>query len=148
MDIQKHQNGPWYMNCGSMFNKYNKGIMLDDDIAILIDSCPEDDTGSLLKVGKYENVSNYFNTLIERYSTMNHHQLYKDMSIIKFNVMYEGTEYNPAGYKPDGHNFTVDEICTIINWFSNHIGKQMDWFLKLPLDEAKAKIASLQEIGF
>lgn len=145
---QKHQNGPWYVKYGSMFNKYNDGIMLDEDIAILIDSCPEDDRGIVLKVGKYENVLKYFNSLIEKYNKNNIPEYYETMSIIKFNVMFEGVEENPKGFKPNGYNFTVDEICTIINWFLNCIGAEMDKFLHLSLDEAKAKIIKLQEIGF
>ena len=145
MNIEKHSIGPWYMKDGSMFNKANN-IMLDEDIAILVDLDGESST--LLKIGRYENVLNRFNELIERYSLINQHQMYTTLEVIKFNVMFEGTDFNPAGYKPDGHNFTVDEICTILNWFGNCIGEQMEIFLKLPLEEAKAKIKSLQEIGF
>lgn len=139
--MEKHSIGSWYVDDGSMFNRYS-GTMLDEDIAIIIDSCQEEDVGSLLKVGRYEDMARYLNKLGPVTSTV------CSISLIKFNVMFEGTAENPDGFKPDGYNFTVDEICTIINWFGNCIGGQMGTFLSLPLDEAKKKIESLQKIGF
>ena len=137
--MEKHSIGPWYVVGGSMFNRYGGTVMLDEDIAIIIDSCPEEDRGVLLKVGRYDDMALYLDKLGPVFDTV---------SLIRFNVMFEGTDENPDGFKPDGYNFTVDEICTIINWFGNCIGGQMGAFLSLPLDEAKKKIESLQQIGF
>lgn len=143
-----HYIGPWHTMHGSMFNKSNS-IMLDEDIAIIIDSCPEDDFSALLKVGTWDKISTHFKEMVDKYNAIGMPETYENMKTIKFNVKFEGIpEQNIPDFAPDGYNFTVDEICTVINWFSNHIGKQMDEFLKLPLDEAKNKIKSLQRIGF
>lgn len=146
--MSKHTIGPWYVENGSMLNR-NNSQMLDEDIAILIESCPEDDLGVLLKVGTWDKVSKYYEETVDKYNTMWMPNAYKDMRLIHFNVKFDAIpEHDIPEFAPEGYNFTVDEICTIINWFYNHIGAKMDEFLKLPLSEAKLKIQSLQKIGF
>ena len=143
-----HSIGPWHTNNGSIFNKTNT-VMLDEDIAILIDCDVENDYSTVLKIGPYDMVSNYFEKMINKYNLNGFADTCENMKIIKFNVKFNAIKkYNIPEFAPYGHNFTIDEICTIINWFSNHIGKQMDEFLKLSLDDAKSKIKKLQTIGF
>lgn len=135
-----HTNGPWYVNYGSIFNRYNEGIMLDEDIAILID----EESGTLHKVGKRENIEEYFNNVVKTAKITGVEWLIKGWKILTFNVKYEEFDFTPEGY-----NFNIDEVCTIINWFNNCISAEsMKEFLQMSLEEAKIKIEKLQNLGF
>ena len=147
--IEKHINGPWYVDNGSMYNRCNSSVMLDEDIAILVDSDVENDVGCLLKIGKYDTVSEYYNRYVESFKNGKSPRQIDTLMVIRFNVKFEAIpEHGVSEFAPDGYNFTVDEICTILNWFNNCIGKKMGEFLTMSLDDAKAKIESLQKAGF
>ena len=135
-----HKNGPYFVNNGSICSMYNNGFMVDEDTTILVDLA----VGTLLRVGKKEIVTNYYNVIVEKYTKLDCLELLEEMKLITFNICYPNLEY-----KPDNYNFTIDEVCTIINWFSNSIGaEKMKWFLSLNLNDAKQHIECLQGIGF
>ena len=134
-----HEEGIYYVNNGSILSRYNEGIMFSEDVTVLVDI----DTGGLLKVGKKNWVTNYFGTMCSRYLNNGFPEMVSSLKLITFHVKYPEFDFEPEGY-----NFDIDEICTIINWFGNSIGEQMKQFLELPLDEAEAKIKKLQNIGF
>lgn len=134
-----HEEGNYYVSHGSILSRYNEDVMLDEDVTVVVDI----DSGGLLKVGKKDWVTNYFNTMCNRYLSNGFPEMVSSLKLITFHVKYPEFDFEPEGY-----NFDIDEICTIINWFGNSIGEQMKWFLELPLDEAKAKIKKLQNIGF
>lgn len=58
-----HEEGNYYVSHGSILSRYNEGVMLDEDVTVVVDI----DSGGLLKVGKKDWVTNYFNTMCNRY---------------------------------------------------------------------------------
>ena len=134
-----HENCAYYVQYGSIYNRHDGGIMLDEDITIIVDI----ETGTLLKVGKKDWVTDCFNRMYQKYVDKGFSNIAATLRLITFHVKYPELDFEPEGY-----NFDIDEICTIINWFGNSIGERMKWFLELPLDEAKIEIQKLQEIGF
>ena len=55
-----HKNGPYFVNNGSICSMYNNGFMVDEDTTILVDLA----VGTLLRVGKKEIVTNYYNVIV------------------------------------------------------------------------------------
>lgn len=146
--MDKHSIGPWYIQNGSLCNRISN-TFYDEDIAMLIETNEEEDTGILHKVGRFENVSKYFDEMTSKLERIGMTDSYKDLHLIQFNVKFEAIpDLDVPEFAPEGYNFTVDEICTIVNWFNNSIGGEMGKFLALPLIEMKNKIQSLQRIGF
>ena len=137
--MEPHESGNYYVQDGSIFNRYNNSFF-DEDVTIIIDTSE----GILLKVGKKDNITKYFETMCSKYNNMGLTDMISSMKLITFYVKYPN-----LGFEPDGYNFDIDEICTIINWFNNHIGPDnMNEFLNQSLDEMKCKIKKLQNIGF
>lgn len=133
-----HRIGPCYVENGSILSKYNS-LMLDEDTTILVDV----ETGALLKYGHKAMVEKYYNKTVEK-SAKAKIDLYDTWRLITFHVRYDEFDF-----APDGYNLDIDEICTIINWFNNHIGGQaMSDFLNSSIEKIRAKITSLQKIGF
>lgn len=134
-----HRIGPCYVENGSIFNDYISELMLDEDITILVDI----KTGILLRYGHKNMVERYFNKTVEK-SVKAQIDMCSTWRLITFYVKHDELDF-----APDGYNLDIDEICTIINWFNNNIGGQaMSDFLNASIEEIRAKIASLQKIGF
>lgn len=129
-----HENCNFYVENGSILCRANPGVMLDEDITILIDI----EDGVLLKVGRRDWVTDYFNVICGRYADLKMPELSDSLKLITFGMEDEYTD----------HDAFIHRICTIINWFGNSIGERMKWFLELPLEEAEAQVRKLQEIGF
>lgn len=138
-----HTIGPWYTNYGSMFNKYNDGVMLDEDIAILVTIDAQDGIGTLHKVGKVEPLKQYMDMVVNKYLQNGFTEMASEWKLIQFFVKYE--ELN---FTPDGYNLDIDEVCTLINWFQNCSCQNMKAFFELSLEAIKGKIADLQRIGY
>lgn len=134
-----HEKCNYYVQYGSIYSHSNPGVMLDEDITIVVDT----EVGSLLKIGKKDWVEKYFHDMCNKYVSAGFPEMNDHLQLITFHVKYEN-----LGFAPEGYNFDIDEICTIINWFNNSIGDKLKWFLGLSLDDAKAHIKKLQEIGF
>jgi hypothetical protein len=135
-----HEKGNYFTQYGSIYAKSNPGIMLDEDITIVIDI----ESGILMKVGKKDMVEAYFNDSVSKYVAVGFPEMQNKLKLITFKVKYE-----ELGFAPEGYNFDIDEICTILNWFNNSIGgTKMKWFLESPLDAVKSEIKRLQGFGF
>lgn len=140
MQKQLHENGPYYTQNGSIYSRYNDGFMMDEDSSVIVDV----GTGTLLKVGKRENIEPYYRTMCQKYNQMGFPEFYETLRLVTFNVKYEELNFAPEGY-----NFSIDEVCTIINWFNNSIGDKMKEFLdNTNLNAVKAEIERLQLFGF
>lgn len=147
MGVELHSIGPWHTQDGSMFFEDNS-FFLDEDIAILVD-IDEDGVGTLLKIGTTKNLQEYFDTAMQKCRENNCEWLGETWKLISFNVKFEANEeLGLPEFAPQGYNLTVDEICTMINWFVNCSCQNMRDFFNLPLDEIKAKLCSLQRIGY
>lgn len=133
-----HENGAYYVMYGSIFSRYNEGFMIDEDATILIDTA----AGALLKVGKKGAVTSYFNKMTEGYKAVG--VVNDDLCLITFHVKYPELDFEPEGY-----NFDIDEICTIINYFNDSIGPElMNEFVNSGIDAMKARVKELQDMGF
>ena len=62
-----------------------------------------------------------------------------------FPSMFKYPEFN---FVPEGYNFTIDEICTLINWWNNSPGAEGSKILTMSIDDAKDKLKLLSRIGF
>ena len=135
-----HKNGPYFVENGSIYSMYNSGFMLGEEPTILVDG----DVGTLLKVGNKDTVTNYYNVIISKYTNIGCLDLANGIRLLNFNIQYEDERFGIQNFE-----LTVDDICTIINWFSNSIGSEkMNWFLNLDLESVKNYIKTLQDIGF
>lgn len=137
-----HEIGNYYVENGSILSRNNPSFMLDNEVAILVDVS----AGALLKIGKRAMVEDDTYRLSSTFVD-------SGLEMITFNIKCEdpGLVLVPDNYFPElsyGTSFNIDEICTVVNWFSNCIGEQMRDFLELYLEDAKNKIRKLQTLGF
>ena len=133
-----HEKGSYYTQYGSIYNRCT-GEMFGDSLSILISLDP----GTLHRVGDKDWVESCFATYHKAYTESGLIEEADSLRVITFNIKREN-----LGFAPEGYNFDINEVCTIINWFSNSIGERMQQFLEMPLDDMKAKIKELQEYGF
>lgn len=146
MEETLHSIGPYHVSNGSMYFKDNP-CFWDEDIAIIVD-IEEDGIGTLLKVGRYEELKAYYDNMISKYISKGLQDLANCQKLIKFNVKFEGNkELGVPEFAPEGYNLTVDEICTIINRFSNYSLQNLGEFFEMDLPSMKAKIQKWQEAG-
>jgi hypothetical protein len=134
-----HENCNFYVENGSIYNRANPNVMLDEDITIIVDI----ENGILHKVGHKDWVTDYFNEMCQKYIDAGIPEMAAELKLIVFNSEI----VNPNEVSKE-HDYYINAVCTIINWFSNAIGDKMKWFLELPVTEAKNQIKKLQEIGF
>lgn len=137
-----HEIGPWYTDNGSMISRITH-TMLDEDIAVCITVDADDNSLILHKIGKMEFIKNYYDTAVQRLASIGCQDLANEWKLISFNVQYP--EFN---FAPKGYNFTIDEICTLINWWNNSPGSEGGEILTMSIDNAKDKLAMLSRIGF
>lgn len=131
-----HENGPYTVNEGSMI--HINGYNLIDYPSILIDT----DTGTVLKSGRYDVVYPAYQRVCTAYQKLP--ELLSSIKLITFNAKYPEFDYSP-----EGHNFDIDEICTIMNYMNNCIGEdKMNELFTMSLQDLQEKIKTLQSIGF
>lgn len=125
-ELQPHQNGSFITDTGSIYNRYSKCII--EEPAVLMDT----DTMTMLKVGNAEYVKQYLNKACTAYKNMGNDITH--LQIIVFDK-----------YK----NLSIDQICTMINYLSNHLEpKQVQELLSLSESKLIDKLNRLYEIGF
>lgn len=100
-----------------------------DGIAMIADL----ESGVLLKVGQVDVLVNYLSVMRESYNKIGLPMIANNIIL----VVYDETS-----------DLSPDDICTIINWFSNSIGDKMKEFLELDYKETLKEIKRLQELGF
>ena len=137
-----HEIGPWYTDNGSMLSRIT-GTMLDEDIAVCITIDANDNSLILHKIGKMAFIKDYYDTAVQRLASIGCQEIANEWKLISFNVQYP--EFN---FVPEGYNFTIDEICTLINWWNNSPGAEGSKILTMSIDDAKDKLELLSRIGF
>lgn len=111
-----------------------------DEIAIVIDIS----TGCFHKVGKPLWLKDYYNTMVAASNRIDPE--------FSANLIY--IEFNPKTGCPELDNYlqaklSKDEICTLINYFANCIGKErMNQILNMDADTLHKELAKLAEFGF
>lgn len=137
-----HEIGPWYTDNGSMISRIT-GTILDEDIAICISIDADDNLLIAHKVGKMKQIRTYYDTTVQKLVSRGCQELASEWKLISFNV-----QYPEFSFAPEGYNFTIDEICTLINWWNNSPGTEGSKILSMSIDEAKDKLEMLSRIGF
>lgn len=137
-----HENGPWHVDNGSMISN-STHCMLDEDISVCVSIDAIDNRLILHKVGKTSFIKEYYDTAVQRFIDIGLPEMANEWKLISFNVQYP--EFN---FTPEGYNFTIDEICTLINWWSNSPGSPGSEILTMPINDVKDKLKMLSSIGF
>ena len=137
-----HENGPWHVDNGSMISN-SIHCMLDEDISVCVSIDAIDKRLILHKVGKTSFIKEYYDTAVQRFIDIGLPEMANEWKLISFNVQYP--EFN---FTPEGYNFTIDEICTLINWWSNSPGASGSEILTMSINDVKNKLKMLSKIGF
>ena len=108
---------------------YNSNTPIENP-AIVLDVS----SGTLLKVGEADWVREYFESACHRLRAVNK-EMADSLAILEF--------------KYSNSNMSVDELCTMINYFNNSIGPELlKRFFLLTEDEMHQKLRGLMEAGF
>lgn len=137
-----HKLGALYTSNGSILSRTDPSIMLDENIAVCIAVDNDENTISLMKYGNYDSVSSYYKNSIKKLIDSGLEELASEWKLLTFN-----TAYPELCFAPDGYNFTIDEICTLLNYWCNVSLTSAD-ILLMSVDDAKHKIKSLADFGY
>lgn len=125
-------NSPYYVRNDSILCRFNPTFRISSTIAIVYDR----ETNTLLKVGAISDTYEYYETMCSQYLK---HGLCGVANSIRFVTL---------GAKGDGVCFTLEEICTLVNWFQNS-GTDINSIIDNPdMTDVRNKIKHLQELGF
>lgn len=122
------------------FLKVYEGMLLNEEYGVYMNEpclIIDRETGSLLKMGDEltSNIKKYYDTMISQYFELGIGVDKSDIVFIKLD------RYNGV--------LDIDEICTLINYMYNSIGKErMNALLEMDDSSLKVKIKELQDIGF
>ena len=137
-----HNFGPLFTEHGSIMSRMNLGLMLDENITACITVDSDDKKLTLMKYGNYDDMKKYYDTTIGKLIEAGFPDMAAEWQLISFNVAYP--EFN---FAPDGYNFTIDEICTLLNSWINISLTEAD-ILSMSVEDIKQKIARLAELGY
>lgn len=123
-----HEIGPFQVICGSI----TKDDYLYNEPAILIDADPT--MHVVLKIGNAKMVTDYYNTMVAKYATINCSDLIENLKLIVF----DKTQL-----------LSADDICTIFNTIHHCTGHNvLNALTAMDYNKLKEKIAELQSIGY
>lgn len=137
-----HDIGPLYTDNGSILSHTNPGLMLDEQVTACITVDSDDNSITLMKYGNYAVMKDYYDTSISKLVASGLADLAAEWKLISFNIAYP--ELN---FAPDGYNFTIDEICTLLNHWINVSLTPAD-ILSMSVDDVKQRLASLAKMGY
>ena len=137
-----HAIGPLYTDNGSILSHMNAGLMLDERITACITVDANDHNLTLMKYGNYDAMKNYYDTTVGKLVASGFSDMASEWKLISFNVAYP--EFN---FTPNGYNFTIDEICTLLNSWINISLTTAD-ILSMSIEDIKEKLASLAAMGY
>lgn len=144
-NIKLHQNGPCRVFQGNMygFNGYiieHPSVILD-----MSDKDKPDGILILLKYGSDEHIKPLFEDMREKYKSAGLNKIADNLTFISFNTVTGFANYD----RINNAKFTIDEICTLINWMQNAISAKS--FIELiESDETTIheRLAQLASFGF
>lgn len=125
-----HEKGVYTVEYGSIYNKDHSVMM--DNIGLIIDK----ETGTVYKIGDTErtDIEAYYQNIINKYRESGLSDMADNLIFVAFD-RYRGI-------------LDIDEICTLVNYFFNHIGEKLMETLSLDEVALKEKIKHLQDVGF
>jgi hypothetical protein len=140
MSEELHKNGPCTVIDGSLYD-FNLNIV--ENLSVIIDVSGE--VLTLLKYGEKEMVSEYYQLMIDRYTEVRLYDMIAGIQFISFDVETGFCDYD----KMTKAKFTVDELCTLLNWMHNSIStKQFIELINSNEDFIHKKLKELSELGF
>lgn len=133
-----HEHGFLKTECGSITSM--DGTKLYDNVAIIVDLSD----GCFHKVGEPDWVKNHYNLMVERFSQIDPSYAEK-LTYIEFNPKTGDTNLDEYLHA----ELSKDEICTLVNYFSNCIGeKRMNQIMTMDADALHAELAKLNATGW
>jgi hypothetical protein len=129
-EFNMHELGNLTVNYGSIYPK--DGSFMINNICLVVDKSD----GIVFKYGDKDtsDIISYFEHTVKVYREKGHNDMADNLMLLEFN-RYDGV-------------LDIDEICTLVNWFRNSIGHLLMETLQLSEIDLKAKIKSLQEMGW
>ena len=126
-----HEKGCLTVKYGSIYPQKNTSFMIDN-MAMVIDI----DSGCVLSYGDINtsDIKKYYDNMYKKYQSMGIPEMCDDIVLVTFD------RYNDF--------LDIDEICSLSNYFLNHIGEKLKEILNMPPDEIKKLIKNIQEWGF
>lgn len=123
-----HEIGPYTVSDGSLI--YEDYIINEPTILIDVDS----DMKTLLKVGNKDFVTNYYNTMVAKYTARGWTNMTETLTLI----ILDNTQM-----------LSTDDICTVINAALNCTGHPiLDAMVANDVTKLHDEIIRLQEIGY
>lgn len=136
-----HTNGPYRVENGSLL--LPTGNMINDNISICLSINTKDGHIILHKIGTTEFVKKYHQNTVRKLLHAGLTDTANEYKCISFDIRYPNLKFTP-----DGYNFTMDEVCTIINWSINCPNDNGSDILSMSLDEIRANIQKLAIAGY
>lgn len=126
-----HEKGYLTVKYGSIYPQKDFSFMIDN-MAMIIDI----EIGSVLKYGDidHSDIKNYYENMCKKYHNLGLADMTDSIMLITFD-RYQGI-------------LDIDEICSLSNYFLNHIGEKMREILNMTESELKELIKRIQEWGF
>lgn len=125
-----HEKGPMIVQYGSIYPKDGSFSYMINNLFMIINK----EWCSVLKYGEMKvDVPEYYEKIREKYSRVSPEDA-DNIILITFD-RYDGI-------------LDIDEICTLGNYFLNHVGEGMLKIFDINETELKEKIKKLQEYGF
>ena len=136
-----HTNGPYRVENGALL--LPTGNMINDNISVCLSVDTEDGHIMLHKIGTTESVKKYHQNTVRKLLQAGLTDMANEYKCISFHIQYPN-----LAFTPDGYNFTMDDVCTLINWWVNYPNDNGSEILNMPLDEIRAKIQKLAIAGY
>lgn len=125
--LKPHENGPYIVIDGSLYNQYTQTLIAPYEMTMLMDM------GCVLKMGKKETTSIYFEKLRQSQQTLFPNET-PTVTLLEF-----------TNFK----DFNADEICTFVNYLNNHIPEEkIQELFQMDILNLKEKLQKLYKIGF
>ena len=123
-----HEIGPYTVLDGSLIHENH----IINEPAILIDAEP--DMKTLLKVGNKDFVTNYYNTMVAKYTARGWTNITETLTLI----ILDNTQM-----------LSTDDICTVINAALNCTGHPIiDAMIANDITKLRDEITRLQKVGY
>lgn len=126
-----HEKGYLTVKYGSIYPQDSTCFMIDN-MAMIIDK----ETGNVFKYGDINtsDIQSYYDNMCKKYHSLGLADMSENIILLTFD------RYNSF--------LDIDEICSLSNYFLNHIGDKMKEILDMKPEEVKELIRHIQEWGF
>lgn len=135
-----HRHGPCKVMHGSIYG-FN-GCMIENPAVVF---SMNDNDFVIYKYGPRDKLQTYYDNAVQKYLNNGFEDMAKELQILSFSVQTGFIDYD----KTTNAKFTVDEICTFINWMNNSIPvKRFQELISSSEEGMHERLAELSELGF